>query len=97
MEPADFTIRLAELSRSCFGAAGCNVTFTITGMEYSGTTPISGRNFQLVYQIVGAEHTHTNYAKCTGTSCNFVDGQSDSVTTAADTPISAEVTGVIEQ
>lgn len=64
--PADFTLVLTELSRKCFGSAGCNVTFTVQLTANDGITYDPTKTYKVMYSIAGAEDSYTNYLTITG-------------------------------
>jgi hypothetical protein len=53
-EPSDFTIEIKVLRKACFGSYGCDVTYQIDP-TYTGTTPLTGRTFTVIYEVTGSE------------------------------------------
>lgn len=53
--PTDFTIDLIITKQSCFGSAGCNITYT-PDVTWVGTGPLPDTgSFTIVYEIRGGE------------------------------------------
>lgn len=50
--PADFRITVKELSKQCFGEAGCNITFRID-VAYGGTPLPEDKEYRVVYTVTG--------------------------------------------
>lgn len=51
--PADFKIGIKVLKQSCFGSAGCNVTYRIDP-QYVGPGTLNG-SYEVTYQVTGGE------------------------------------------
>lgn len=69
--PGDFTLTVVELSRKCFGSAGCNVTFSIQLANVSGNTFDPAKSYKIVYAINEAEDTYSNNLTITGTQYSY--------------------------
>lgn len=53
--PGDFRLTVIETKKSCFGAAGCNVTYEVD-LTYIGPRPLDPSDrWQVIYEIRGAE------------------------------------------
>lgn len=63
--PEDFTIEVIVLSESCFGSAGCNVTYEIEVGWLLHLDP--SMTYQLTYEVTGSEYgTSTDTVEITG-------------------------------
>lgn len=63
--PEDFTIEVIVLSESCFGSAGCNVTFEIEVGWLVRLDP--SVTYQLTYEVTGSDYgTSTDTVDITG-------------------------------
>lgn len=51
---SDFAIDVKVMKKSCFGSAGCNVTYQIDP-RYTGTASLDGHTYTVVYEITGGE------------------------------------------
>lgn len=89
--PTDFAIEVIELERSCFGSAGCNVTFTIAP-TYVGAVPAVG-DFQVLYDVQGAESAKTGNFSVVGGE--FVDLDRDVVQVPTGAVLAAVPTRVL--
>jgi hypothetical protein len=52
--PTDFTIEVIETERSCYGSAGCVVSYRIVP-AYIGAVPLGTTRWQVIYDVTGAE------------------------------------------
>lgn len=55
----DFTLAVKVLKKSCFGSAGCNLTYRIDP-TYSGAPFPAGVRFEVVYQVNGGADPQVN-------------------------------------
>lgn len=53
--PTDFGIEILTLEQSCFGSAGCNVTYQIKVTYLGAQLPASGQTFIVSYDLLGGE------------------------------------------
>ena len=56
----DFTLAVKVLKKSCFGSAGCNITYRIDP-TYNGAPFPSGVKFEVVYQVNGGQDPQINH------------------------------------
>lgn len=54
--PSDFGIEIVTLEQSCFGSAGCNVTYQIKVTYLGAQLPASGQTFIVSYDLLGGEN-----------------------------------------
>jgi len=88
--PADFAITVVVLEKSCFGSAGCNVTYTIE-LAYLGPPLDPADTWQVVYDVTGGESVQTNTLEVTGTEYRF-DEQSLTSTPSEGAELTAAAT-----
>jgi hypothetical protein len=90
--PSDFALEIVELERSCFGSAGCNVTYTLRG-SYIGTAAIpDNEEFRVLFKVTGADDPKTGYIEYRngdlyGDDQEFVSASSGSVLKAVPTDV----------
>ena len=70
---ADFTITLTVISKSCFGSAGCNITYK-PDVAYSGSTLDPAKTWTVVYDIAGGESPQTANLTVKGTQVSYRNG-----------------------
>jgi hypothetical protein len=95
-EPSDFTIEIKVLRKACFGSVGCNVTYQIDP-TYTGTTPLTGRTFTVIYEVTGSEYGPliSNFeVNSDGTAS--LGGQELTHTSSSAATLKAKVTSVSE-
>lgn len=92
--PADFAITVNELSRKCFGSAGCNVTFSI-GLENVGAHEFDpAKSYKLVYTVNGTEDPYSNNVTITGDRYTYESEEFVQVKDKA-TKLTATVTSIV--
>lgn len=81
--PADFTLKLTELSRQCFGSAGCNVTFTVE-LTKTNTAAVydPAKSWRVTYTVTGTTDPYSNYLTVTGDQYSHNDTEMVQVKTA---------------
>jgi len=88
--PQDWTLAVIELSRKCFGSAGCNVEYRIVP-AYKGPNLLKG-SYMLLYELDGGDDTQTG-------NIEVRDGryatEQGSVSTSGGT-LTAHVTQILE-
>lgn len=57
---SQFRATLTEISRDCFGSAGCNVRYQITP-SYIGSGGIPDGSYKILYSVSGCEDTKSGY------------------------------------
>ncbi len=67
--PEDFSLEIIELSRSCFGSAGCNVTFKIAP-TYSGPPTNASKSYRVVYEVRGGDDVKSENFTVHGTEAS---------------------------
>lgn len=90
--PADYTIEIVELSRSCFGSAGCNITYKIKP-TYTGQPTDQTVTYTIVYAIAGASNEKTDNFTMRGDQVKVPT--EDFVSTPPNPTLSATVTKVL--
>lgn len=63
---ADFELTLTELSRQCFGSAGCNVQFSVNLKNVGGKAFDPGKSYRLTFNVEGTTEPYSNYVTITG-------------------------------
>lgn len=58
--PADFKLEVVELSKKCFGSAGCLVTFQLNVTYLGAHLPDPARTFTAIYDVTGGDQPMTN-------------------------------------
>lgn len=92
--PEDFEIEVIELKRSCFGSAGCNITYEIKP-TYTGALSSGSKSWTVIYEIRGGEDVKTDNFTMRG------DGQASSkssqnyISTPTNPTLTAVVTRVV--
>ena len=90
--PTDFQIGIVETRRSCFGSAGCNITFQIDP-SYVGTRSLSpSKTYTVVYQVNGGDSPKTANFTITGSQASF---REDTISTPPGANLSAIATRVL--
>ena len=70
-QPADFQIGIVETERSCFGSAGCNITYRID-VTYVGAQPIdSSASYTVVYEVHGGDDLQTKNFEIRGSDIEY--------------------------
>jgi hypothetical protein len=91
--PADFTLTVVTTEQSCFGSAGCNVTYQID-VAYHGPRPLEPSDeWLLIYEVRGGEDLKVGNITVRG------DGYSrdeDMISTGTGPRLEAVVTSVRE-
>ena len=90
--PEDFTLEVIETKRSCFGSAGCNVTYKVIP-SYNGPPPSSSKTYTIIYEVTGGDDVKSNNFTMKGTDAKVPS--EEFISTSANTPISAAVTRVV--
>ncbi len=91
--PTDFVIGIIETERSCFGSAGCNISYRIDP-QYIGATPLSpGRSYTVIYEVRGGESLATKNFELQGERASFSE---DFISTPPDPVLTAVPVRVLE-
>lgn len=70
-QPADFEIAIVETERSCFGSAGCNITYRIEA-AYVGERPMrQPARYTVVYEVRGGDDLQTKNFEVRGDQYEF--------------------------
>lgn len=92
--PADFTLTVNELSRKCFGSAGCNVSFSIE-LENVGAHEFDpSKSYRIVYTVNGTEDPYTNNLTITGDRYSY-DSEEFAQVKNKSTKLTATVTSIV--
>jgi hypothetical protein len=91
--PADFTIDVIETERSCFGSAGCNVTYTIKPNYVGAQLPSASDTFTVVYEVRGGTDSKTGNFTVTGSQVSY--DKDDLIQTATGSKLTAVPTQVV--
>lgn len=70
-QAADFQIGIVETERSCFGSAGCNITYRID-VTYVGVQPLdSSASYTVVYEVHGGDDLQTKNFEIRGSEIEY--------------------------
>jgi hypothetical protein len=91
--PADFVLTVVTTEQSCFGSAGCNVTYQID-VTYKGPRPLDGSDtWVLIYEVRGGEDLKVGNITVKGDQFSRED---DMISTGPGPRLEAVVTTVRE-
>jgi hypothetical protein len=93
--PADFTIEVIELTRSCFGSAGCTITYTIEPSYIGPQPPNPRKTYTVIYQLDGGETPKTGNFTVTGGRMTYQ--QEDFISTPPNPVLSVTPQRVLAQ
>lgn len=89
---ADFTLTIIETERSCFGSAGCNISYELE-LGYIGPRPLEpDATFQLIYEVRGGEDVEIGNIELEGNGSYTT--RADYISTPPNPSLSAVVTAV---
>jgi hypothetical protein len=54
LKPSDFKIKLKVREKTCFGSAGCNITFQIDP-KYVGSGDVTTGSYDVTYKVIGGD------------------------------------------
>lgn len=91
--PADFSIEVIEVERSCFGSAGCNITYRINPTYIGATKPPKDLAYTVLYDLKGAESPKTGNFEVDGEQVKMQ--RQDSVSTPVGAKLTATPTRVL--
>lgn len=91
-EPSEFTIGIRILKKTCFGSAGCNVTFRIKP-SYNGIPLPDDQELTVTYEVRGGEDPKVNSFTMVGTEAEF-DAEEHTSTPSSRSKLRARVTDV---
>lgn len=83
---SDFKVTLKELSRDCFGSAGCSITYRPRLTMPSGLDPDT--TYEITYRIRGGDSPETG-------TIRLADGQYERSEDTIGTPAGAKLTAVV--
>lgn len=89
--PTDFAISIVVLEKSCFGSAGCNVSYRIDP-SYSGTRDAS--NLEVTYEVRGGEDPSINTFTIDDEGTAHFDSSEYASTASSGAELTAKVTAV---
>jgi hypothetical protein len=93
--PTDFAIQVKTLSKSCFGSAGCNVTYQIDP-QYVGSADLSGRSFTVVYEVIGGDSgPQIDNFRVSGDGTAHYSREELVSTSSSGTVLTAKATGIL--
>lgn len=93
----DFTLKVKVLSKSCFGTAGCNLTFRVTLAYNKAAGPLDpSKTYDVTYVLKGTEDPKSDTIEVTGDQ--YAQPSDDFTSTKSSaTKVTALVTEVSEQ
>jgi hypothetical protein len=89
--PIDFQLNLIELSRDCFGQAGCNIRFRIEPAHVGGVS-VENRSFTLLYEVDGGDDSKTGNIRVVSGRFHTEDGF---ISTPPGAHLTARVTQIL--
>lgn len=92
-KPVDFKLTVKELSKECFGSAGCNITYRVF-VAYSGKPLDPSKTWEVLYEVKGGDEPLTNTLTVTGAESS-VDEEEFISTKSKNDKLSAVVTEVL--
>lgn len=93
--PSEFTIEVIELAKSCYGSAGCNVTYEIEP-RYGGAPLDSSHTFKVIFALDGGDAPEMGNFTVRGANYNK-PSQRMIGTPSSSSTLSARVTRVVEE
>lgn len=66
-QPADFTVNVVTIEKSCFGSAGGNITYTVE-LSNLGPSLDPSDTWQVIYDIAGGEQPKADTIEVTGSN-----------------------------
>ena len=95
LKPTDFTLAVKILKQSCFGSAGCNVSYRVTP-TYVGNTPTTWitQSYDVTYTVIGDESGPQINTFMIDRGVMSSDAQNSASTRSSTTVLSARVTDV---
>jgi len=91
-KPSHFHISIRTLKKSCFGSAGCNITYQINP-AYVGPPLADDQTVTVTYEVRGGEDPQINSFELEGTRASFSEEESIS-TPSSSSKLRAVVTEV---
>jgi hypothetical protein len=89
---ADFQLEIIEIKRSCFGSAGCNITYKIVP-TYTGPSVSSNKSYTIIYEVQGGDDVKSDNFTMRGSDAS-VKSQ-DFISTPSNPTLTATVTRVL--
>jgi hypothetical protein len=91
--PADFTVEVIELERSCYGSAGCNVTYKVAPTYIGPADPDPNKAYTVTYEVHGGDSGETGNFTLKGDAAKVKT--QDYISTPPNPTLTAQVTRVI--
>lgn len=91
-KPADFKLGVKTLKKSCFGSAGCNITYRIT-VSYNGPALDPATEYTVTYAVKGGEDPQSNTFTVSGTEYTYSEQEFIS-TPRSSSKVTAVVTDI---
>ncbi|MFI6505285.1 hypothetical protein [Nonomuraea typhae] len=93
-EPEDFSLRIKTLKKSCYGSAGCNVTYSIR-VTLLKEIESDDTEYQVTYKVTGGDDPEINTFTIQGTQVTFQEEEFVS-TPSSSSKLKAKVVEVEE-
>ncbi len=90
----DFTLAVVELSRKCFGSAGCNVSFSIKLTNVGAHEFDPAKSYKIVYTVNGTEDPYSNNLTITGDRYSYDEEELTQVKNKSTT-LTATITAIV--
>jgi len=91
---ADFVLNVITLEQSCYGSAGCNVSFRVEVSYVGAQLPDEKTSYQVVYEVRGGEDIEIGNFELKG--AKYSVPLEDSISTPPNPTLTAVVTGVVK-
>jgi hypothetical protein len=91
----DFKLTVKILEKSCYGSAGCNVTYRIALEQVSAAEFDPSKEYDVTYEVRGTEGGKINTLKVTGTQYSTDDKEFAS-TKSSNPKLTAVITDIVE-
>lgn len=91
---ADFALNVVTLEQSCFGSAGCNVTYRIEVSYVGAQIPGEDESYRVVYELRGGEDQKIGSFELQGDQYSIPSD--DFISTPPNPVLTAVVTSVVE-
>jgi hypothetical protein len=89
----DFTLTVKTLEKTCFGSAGCNITYRIE-VGYNGPTLDPSNTYEVVYEVRGGEDGPQINTLTVEGDQSSVDSEESISTSSASKKLTAVATSV---
>lgn len=93
---SQFKMSVKILSKECFGSAGCNVTFRLVKLEYSGEPLPADKTYEISYEIKGLQDPMQGTFEMQGDLSYSVEKEQMGQTASSKSKLTVKITDVAE-